>query len=365
MSLLSAIAFVLGLLLLVVGAELFVRGASRMGLLMGVSPLVIGLTVVAYGTSSPELAVSVGSVLRGSDDIALGNVVGSNICNVLLILGLSSLAAPLGVSRQLVRWDVPLMIGVSLLLLLMSLDGRIGRLDGAILVVGCLVYTAWTIRASRKETLQAFVLPEGAEAIPRMRSRGLRWLFSMAAAAGGFGVLLLGANWVVKGAVDIARLLGMSELVIGLTIVAIGTSLPEIATSVVAGIRGQRDIAVGNVVGSNIFNILLVAGLAAAVSPVGLQVKADALRFDLPVMVAVAAACLPIFITGGVLSRSEGVFFLIYYACYTGYLFFNASHHRTVGPFDAAAMIFIVAPLVVGGVLSARFLLRRVCKPPA
>ncbi len=365
MSVLSVIGFLLGLVLLVVGAELFVRGASRLGMLIGVSPLVIGLTVVAYGTSSPELAVSVGSVMRGSDDIALGNVVGSNICNVLLILGLCALAAPLGVSRQLVRWDVPLMIAVSVLLLLVSLDGRLGRLDGVVLAVGCLVYTGWTIRVSRREMPQSPPPAEILKGHPASPPRRRPWLFSLATAVVGLGVLLLGADTVVKGAVAIARLLGMSELVIGLTIVAVGTSLPEIATSVVAGIRGQRDIAVGNVVGSNIFNILLVAGLAAAVSPAGLAVKADALRFDLPVMIAVAAACLPIFVTGGVISRSEGVFFLLYYACYTGYLLFKASYHRTAGPFDAVAMIFVVSPLVVGVVLSARFVLRRVRKPPA
>jgi cation:H+ antiporter len=361
---LSTIAlFALGFAVLVIGAEMLVRGATRLAVSMGVSPLVVGLTVVAYGTSSPELAVSTLSALRGSADIALGNVVGSNICNVLLILGLSAAVTPLAVSRQLIRWDVPLMIGISVLVFLLGLDGRIGRLDGIILFAGCAVYTIWTIRQSRRETRSALT-PDNPEpsAIPA-DSFARRWFAPAALILLGLGMLVLGANWLVNGAIVIARFCGISELVIGLTIVAVGTSLPEIATSLMAGIRGQRDIAVGNAVGSNIFNILLVLGLTASVAGPGIAVPADALRFDLPVMIAVAVACLPIFITGGIISRSEGIFFLLYYSAYTGYLLLKASQNRTDGPLDAMAMIFVVPPILVGIVLTLRFVHRRVRRP--
>jgi len=360
MGLSTIILFTLGFAVLVIGAEILVRGATRLAVSMGVSPLVVGLTVVAYGTSSPELAVSTLSALRGSADIALGNIVGSNICNVLLILGLSAAVTPLAVSRQLVRWDVPLMIGISILVFLFGLDGRIGRLDGMIFFAGCIIYTIWTIRQSRRETRSALT-PDNPEpsAIPA-ESFARRWLGPTALSLLGLGMLVLGANWLVNGAVAIARFCGISELVIGLTIVAVGTSLPEIATSLMAGLRGQRDIAVGNAVGSNIFNILLVLGLTASVAGPGIAVPADALRFDLPVMIAVAVACLPIFITGGIISRSEGVFFLLYYLAYTGYLLLKASQNRTTSPLDAMAMIFVVPPILVGIVLTLRFIHRRI-----
>ncbi len=357
MSAYAVIWFVLGLTMLVVGAELFVRGASHLGISIGISPLVVGLTVVAYGTSAPELGVSVCSALAGSGDIALGNVVGSNICNVLLVLGLSALLTPLAVSAQLVRWDVPLMIGISLLLFAMAWDGCIGRLDGSMLFIGSLVYTSWTVWQSRREGRRALDA-DGPEPIPARRSPIRGFVVPSAAVVVGIALLLVGARWVATEAASIARFLGLSELVIGLTIVAVGTSLPEIATSAVAAFRGQRDIAVGNVVGSNLFNILLVLGLAAVVAPNGIRVPTDALRFDIPVMIGVAIMCLPIFVTGGVISRSEGLFFLLYYACYTGYLLFKASEHRAAGSYDALAMVFVVPPVLIGVVMTVRFVVR-------
>lgn len=335
--------FVLGLMLLAAGAELLVRGAARLAARFGISPLVVGLTVVAFGTSAPELAVSVQAGLAGQADIAVGNVVGSNIFNVLFNLGVSALIVPLVVSGQLVRRDVPLMIGVSVLLLVMALDGRISRLDGLLLFAGIVAYAVFAIRQGRQESpaLQT-------EYAQELRSGSRPWLerlpVQIAFIVAGLALLVLGAHWLVGGAVVIARLFGVSELVIGLTIVAAGTSLPELATSVVAALRGERDIAVGNIVGSNIFNILAIAGIAAVVAPGGLEVAPALLRFDIPVMIAVALACLPIFASGHLIARWEGVLFLGYYAAYVLYLILAATQHDAL-PAYSAAMLGFVLPL--------------------
>jgi cation:H+ antiporter len=339
----TAILFIAGLALLVVGADLLVRGSSRLAVSFGISPLVVGLTVVAFGTSAPELSVSLRASLEGSADIALGNVVGSNICNVLLILGLSAAIAPLVVAQQLVRLDVPLMIGAAMLLLVLALDGSIGRLDGAILV-GCLVaYTAFAIRASRKETKEIaaeYDAEFGQVAKPTARSRVVNGVLVLV----GFAMLVLGAQWLVDAAVTIAEALGVSTLVIGLTIVAIGTSLPELATSVVAAVRGERDIAVGNVVGSNLFNALGIAGAAGLAAPEGVAVARSMITFDLPFMVATAVACLPIFLTGYRIARWEGLLFLAYYGAYVVYLLLKATEHDALPAFSAM-MLFFVMPI--------------------
>ena len=256
----------LGLALLTVGAEALIRGASGIAGRLGISPLIIGLTVVAFGTSAPELAVSVAAAWSGQPDIVIGNVVGSNVFNVLLVLGLSALITPLAIHSQLIRVDVPLMIGASILTLLFALDGRIGRVDGAVLFVGIIAYIAFQVRQGRRERLAA----ERREPAPIP----LGWWADALLVLIGLTVLVLGSRFLVTSAVEIARSLGVSELVIGLTIVAAGTSLPEVATSVVASLRGQRDIAVGNVVGSNVFNLLSVLGLASLVSPNGIAVAA-------------------------------------------------------------------------------------------
>lgn len=325
MDTITLIFFVLGLVFLVVGAEVLVRGASRLAAAFGVSPLVIGLTVVAFGTSAPELAVSARSALlsQSGANIAIGNVVGSNICNVLLILGLSALVAPLVVSQQLVRRDVPFMIGVSVLLYILGLDGTIGRLDGSILFTLILAYTVYAVRSSKKEN--ALIQAEYSASFSQS---GNSLLIHILLIILGLVLLVFGAQWLVDGAVSIAQALGVSDLVIGLTVVAIGTSLPEIATSVLAALRGQIDIAVGNVVGSNIFNILSVIGLSAIVSPDGVLVANEALAFDIPVMIAVALLCLPVFFTGYLISRWEGLIFLSYYIAYTLWLLLNPAQHQ-------------------------------------
>ncbi|KAB2314718.1 calcium/sodium antiporter [Betaproteobacteria bacterium SCN2] len=331
--------FLPGLIALILGAELLVRGASKLALSFGISPLVVGLTVVAFGTSSPELAVSVQSAWSGKVDIALGNVVGSNIFNVLLILGLSALIAPLIVHQQLIRQEVPVMIGVSLLLWLLTADGGISRYDGLLLVTLLVAYTTFIIRQSRRETAET--RKEYANAMPgKDRAWDRHWSVQALLVLTGLGLLVLGSNWLVEAAVVLARQLGLSELIVGLTIVAAGTSLPEVATSVMAALRGQRDIAVGNVVGSNIFNILAVLGISASIAPSDLAVAASMLAFDLPVMVAVAAACLPIFFTGNLIARWEGALFLAYYAAYTTYLILSASRHDALAGFSAALGFF-------------------------
>ncbi len=337
MNTMTVVLFVVGLGLLVLGAEWLVKGASRLAAALGISPLVIGLTVVAYGTSAPEMAVSVKAALAGQPDLALGNVVGSNIFNVLFILGASAIITPLVVSSQLIRLDVPIMIGVSLLTLLLAGDGSVGRLDGAILFALAVAYTVLQIRQSRKES--AAVREEyGREFGP---SRGAT-AANLAYIAAGLVLLVLGSRWLVNGAVAFAQALGVSELVIGLTIVAAGTSLPEVATSILAAVRGERDIAVGNVVGSNIFNLLAVLGLSGLVAPAGLPAPAALLRFDLLVMIAVAIACLPIFASGATIARWEGALFLFYYVAYTAYLVLASQQHDALPVFSTVMEVFVL-----------------------
>ncbi len=325
-------------MLLVGGAELLVRGAARLAAAMGLSPLVIGLTVVAIGTSAPELATSIGAALSGSPDIALGNVIGSNIANVLLILGMTALVAPLVVSRQLVRLDVPIMLGATLLVFGLALDGGVGRGDGIALLMLAFAYIGLLLWLATRD--RAAASDADADAVAPVWWRDA--LFVLA----GLALLVLGARWLVSGAVAIAQVLGVSEMVIGLTVVAIGTSLPELATSILATLRGQRDMAVGNIVGSCIFNLLLVLGATAALSPQGVAVPTAVLRFDFPVMTAVALACLPIFFTGFQVRRWEGGLFVAYYAAYTGYLLLRSGHHAALPAYSTAMLLFVV-PLTV------------------
>lgn len=354
----TIVLFVIGLVFLIVGAEALVRGASRLAAVLGISPLVIGLTVVAFGTSSPELAVSVKSALSGQASIALGNVIGSNIFNVLFILGLSALIVPLVVSQQLVRLDVPLMIALSVVVLMFSLDGRFSRVDGLMLVAGLVVYVCFLIFQSRREGAdlkEAHALDRGDEtrATPG-------WIKNTGLVLGGLVLLVLGSRWLVDSAVAFARYLGVSELIVGLTIVAAGTSLPEVVTSIIAAIRGERDIAVGNVVGSNIFNIMGVLGLASIVAPTGIEISTAVIGFDIPVMIVVALACLPIFFTGGVISRPEGALLLGYYVAYTLYLILAASHHDALPRFSAVMLYFVIPlTLVTLGVVALRELRTR------
>jgi cation:H+ antiporter len=328
-----------GLALLVGGGELLVRGAAALASTARISPLVIGLTVVAFGTSAPELAVSVRAAVAGSADLAIGNVVGSNIFNVLFILGISALVVPLVVSSQLIRWDVPVMIAVSLLVLGVGWDGSIDRREGFFLFVGIVAYTWWCVRQSRRESRE--VQAEFAQEWPRtLRPRAI--VADLLLIAAGLCLLAFGSRLLIDGSVQIAQSLGVTELVIGLTIVAAGTSLPELVTSIVAAVRGERDIAVGNVVGSNIFNILCVLGVSSIIAPSGVTVSSAVLAFDLPVMIAVAVACLPIFFTGHLISRWEGGLFLFYYLAYTAHLVLHATRSELSHPLRYMMLLFVI-----------------------
>ncbi len=325
-TLTAILLFALGLVLLVAGADLLVRGASRLAAAFGIPPLIIGLTIVAFGTSAPELAVSIGAVLRGQDSVALGNAVGSNTFNVLFILGLSALIVPLQVARQLIKIDLPVMIGSCVLLVLLSLDGLLGRIDGAVFATLVVLYTFMLIRMARRspdppsvddEFVKEFG-PKPAEGKPRNWLNALFVLLGMA-------MLVGGSHWLVGGATTLARVVGLSERVIGITLIAAGTSLPEVFTSVIAAVRGERDIAIGNAVGSNIFNVLCVLGAAALVAPDGITVPPNVLWVDLMVVLATAVACFPAFITGMTLSRREGLLFLAGYVAYIVYLFIESN----------------------------------------
>lgn len=332
-----ALQILFGFALLIVGAEILVRGAVRLAALLGMTPLVIGLTVVAFGTSSPELAVSLQSAFAGSAELAVGNAVGSNTLNILLILGLSAIVFPLAVQRQVIRLDVPVMIGVTIALLLIGWDGRISRIEGIGMVVFLSCYISFLIKISRSETKRAReaavlaaaeLAAEGDEAgqleETEVESQWFLFLTQSALVLAGLLILGLGCRLFVDGSVELARLVGVSELMIGLTVVSIGTSLPELVTTVIASFRNQREMAVGNIVGSNLFNILCVLGVTASVSPEALPVPAQALAFDIPVTLGAAVICLPIFFTKMEISRWEGVLMLALYLAYISYLVMSA-----------------------------------------
>lgn len=311
----SSLFVILGLALLIGGGELLVRSASKIAIDLGLSPLVIGLTIVAYGTSAPELGVSLFAAIEGSPEIALSNVVGSNIFNIGFILGLCALISPLTVNLQLIKIDVPILIFISLLSYLFCLNGQLETSEGLVLFLGAALYTFWLIRASKKES--TVIQKEFSENInPNRNSKIFKeFLFVLIA----LGILVVGSRLLVIGAIDLAKLLGVSDTLIGLTIVAAGTSMPEVATSVMATIRGQKDIAIGNVIGSNIFNILLILGLSSGVSS-GLKVAPSILQFDLLFMVGIAIVCFPLLVTTRKLVRWEGAILIGGYIAYTVFL---------------------------------------------
>ncbi|MEZ6056803.1 MAG: calcium/sodium antiporter [Planctomycetaceae bacterium] len=318
----TILMLVVGLVVLTVGAELLVRGASALAVAMKISPLVIGLTVVAFGTSAPELVVSVQSGLSGQGEIAVGNVIGSNIINILFILGISAIITPLVVNQQLVRFEIPLLIALSVGVYLIGMDGVYGRVDGLLLFAGLLIYTVWGILQSRRENLQIEL--EYAQELVGKPQTPAQIIVNVLLLGGGLGMMIFGSKWFAAAAVEIARAMGVSELVIGLTIVALGTSLPEVATSIVAALKGERDIAVGNVIGSNLFNIMCVLGVSSAVTPGGLPVPPEAMHVDIPVMILAAIACLPICLAGHQISRSEGGLLLAGYITYNTWLVLSA-----------------------------------------
>ncbi len=340
------ILFVVGLVMLVAGADLLVRGAGRLAVSAGISPLVVGLTVVAFGTSTPELAVSVQAAMNGNGGIAVGNVIGSNICNVLLILGLSAAITPLVVARELIRVDTPLVIAASVLAWVLAMDGVLGFWDGLLLFTGIIIYTVYAIVQSRRES-RAVKAEYGKSLDSAPQRPGLKgYVVDVLFIGVGLALLVQGADWLVGGATSMARAFGVEDMLIGLTVVAVGTSLPELATSVLASIKGERDIAVGNVIGSNLFNILAVLGLSGMLAPGGVPVASSLISVDFPIMLAVAIACLPILFTEHLIARWEGFVFLGYYVAYTVFLILTATRHGSLATFQNA-MIFFVIPLTL------------------
>lgn len=302
-SLLQVLA---GIVALLVGAEVLVRGGSGLATWLGVRPMVVGLTVVSVGTSVPELAVGIDAALNDSPALAVGNIVGTNLVNLLLILGLSALLVPVVFARQTLRFDLPVMTAAALALLVLALDGQLGRLDGVLLLVGAAAYTVALLRLSRRE-------PDSPDA-PRADARPIRHGVALVA---GIAVIVAGAELLVRGSVAGAEALGVSEAIIGLTVVAIGTSAPELVTTVVSTIRGDRDLAIGNLLGSSIYNIAFVLGLTVVVAPGGAPVPDEVLATDLVLLVATAFVTVPVFLSGSRISRVEGGLFV---ASYLGYL---------------------------------------------
>ena len=301
-----------GLIMLFIGAEGLIRGSSNLAIKIGITPLVVGLTVVAFGTSTPELVVSLKAALLGNSSISLGNVVGSNIANIALILGVAALIKPLDVHAKVIMREIPIMIGISLLLLLLLLDGELGFIDGLVFVSGIITYTFVNVWMARKEKS-----PEVDKEFKDGLKSKLGIPVSIVLMIAGLGLLILGANLFVQSAVAIAKMFNVSDAIIGLTIVAVGTSLPELITSIVAAYKKESDIAIGNVVGSNIFNILGILGITALIIPIS---SVGISYVDLGVMLFTAIILFPLSRTGFSISRAEGVLLLAGYAGYIYYL---------------------------------------------
>lgn len=300
-----------GLAMLFFGAEWLVKGSVTIANKLRMSQLVIGLTIVAFGTSTPELAVSISSATKGISDVALGNVVGSNIANIGLILGLSAFIAPIAVSRKTLRKEVPLMIGISFLLLAVSIDGSISFYDGILFVGGILIFTIFSYKTTRKEVVETVISNEKNDSS-----------FSKSIILIVIGLILLtvGAFFTVDNAVIIAKEIGLSERIIGLTLVAVGTSLPELITSIVAAKRGHTDISVGNILGSNIFNILAILGISSSITAISVN---DSMWTDYVFMILFAVILLPIIKTGLKIGKIEGILLVAGYVGYTAFLIFS------------------------------------------
>jgi cation:H+ antiporter len=341
-----SIAFIIaGLILLVLGGECLVRGSVQLAQRLKLSTLLIGLTIVTIGTGAPELAITSYAAWMGNSNIALGNIVGSNIANVLLVLGITAIVRPMVIKRKLVLIDVPIMIIASFLIYLACLGGAIFRWEGALLCLamgGYLVFCFWIER--RQSVSTNYIKPT---------SKNITFDFLLIIFALGF--LVIGSRVLIHGAVSLARIWGISELIIALTIISIGTSLPELFTSVIAVLRNQKDLAVGNVVGSNIFNLLGILGITALLSPHGIIVAPSAMSFDIPLMVAVTFACLPLFLIEHLISRWQGYLFCFYYVLYLSYLFVKSKHHDLLQPFNSIVLYFCLPITVITvGVIAFR-----------
>lgn len=308
------VALIAGLVLLAIGSELVVRAAARLARALAVPPLLIGLTVVAIGTSTPELVVGITASASGLGGLALGNIAGTNMVNLLLILGMSALMVPIALHLQVLRIDVPFMIAAAVALWLLALDGTLGRLDGAVLLVIAAAYTVVLVRRSRLEGAE--VAGEFADSFGAPPPGRTRLALEVALLVVGLAIVVLGGDWLVQGAIEVARRFGVSDTLIGLTVVAIGTSAPELMIAVIATVRGERDVAVGNLLGSSIYNVVVILAVTCLVPAGGIAVERELLWIDLPLMIAVALACVPVFLTGRRVTRLEGGAFVAAYVIY-------------------------------------------------
>lgn len=346
---------IVGFLLITWGASLLVKGASRLAVTLGISSLVVGLTMVAFGTSAPELAVGLKAALDGKSDIVFGNVVGSNIFNILLVLGLASLIVPISVEKTIFKLDVPVMAGTALLLYIMALDGNISRIDGIILVIIFFSYIAFLIYSTKKQKERAREIEEQLkDELPAEKCSLISCLLLVIL---GLAMLVIGAEVLVNNAVKLALNFGVSELVIGITVIAIGTSLPELATSVVAGIKGEQDISIGNIVGSNIFNIVMVIGFCAIFADGGIDVQPVSLSLDIPMVILTTILCIPIFLTGFKVTKLEGLVFLICFGLYMANLYLHTIEHNMA--FDFKNITFALMIIITLSAITKFFIHRK------
>lgn len=324
MSSLALLTFLFGLVVITVGAEILLKGASKIATLLNIRPIVIGLTVVSIGTSLPELAVGLAALGEGAGDIAIGNIAGTNIVNILFVLGLSAAIRPLPLQMKSIKTELYAMVFAAVLLLLLSLDGRLNLWDGILMLFLGICYLALIVKTSKKESIkvQKDFQEEFEPSTKAEKSDYKVWSWNLMFLFCGIVATIYGAEKLVDGAVSMARHFGMSDAVIGLTIIAIGTSAPELATTIVGTIRNERDVAVGNLLGSNIINIFIILGIITIFTPNGVNVSNDILWFDLPLAALVAIACYPVFKSDQMISRKEGIAFFCLYLVYLFYLLF-------------------------------------------
>jgi len=327
----SFFLFALGLVFLIAGAHFLVDGAICLAKILKISPLLIGLTVVSLGTSAPEIAFSTISALQGQSDLVMGNILGSNIVNILLILGIAATISSIRISKKLIIVDVPILIGLTLLYWFFGWLGTIGRVLGILLCALLVLYIVF-----------AYWLEKNGQQKKETPASKKRWQIQLLLFIVGAFFLAMGSEWLIKSSLNIASLFGVSPLFISLTLVSISTSLPELVTSIMAIIKKQKELAVGNIIGSNIFNLLAVGGFAALVAPEPIVISKNAMQFDIPVMIATSVACLPIFLSGHIISRFEGILFLCYYLFYLAYLIVTSINILTLPLFQSALWLFII-----------------------
>ncbi len=319
----SVVFLLLGLAMLIAGAEMLVHGAARVSTLLGVSPMVIGLTIVAIGTSTPELAVSISAGLKGSGGLGVGNIAGANVFVMLFVVGVSAVWRPLPLDLQVIKLQLPMIVFAALLMTLLAWDGQLSQIDGGVLLLGGIAYTLALMHLTRiasRAKKREFREEYGPQSVKKTRPKWLVRTVSALLLVVGIALTVIGSDVLVKGAVGIAQWLGVSPSIIGLTIVAFGTSSPELVTTIVATYRNDRDVAVGNIIGSGVYNILAILALACIATPGGLPVDRELLSFDIPLMAGVAIGAIPVFITGKRVSRLEGAAGIVIYLAYLTWL---------------------------------------------